>query len=138
MGTIIPPVVSEKNQYWIPRHRYYELKHFCLQYPVWKKAYESLNALSARPYDLAAVRKSGISDPTAKCAESMAFYSTRMDMLKDAARETDEAIGEHILHGVTENLAYDILEARFGVPCCRAEYYRLYRKFFWILDKKRG
>ena len=138
MGTDIRPELAEKNQYWIPRHRYYELKHFCLQYPVWKKAYESLNALSSHPLDLAAVRKSGIRDPTAKCAESMAFYSTRMDMLKDTAWETDEVIGEHILHGVTENLAYDILEARFGVPCCRAEYYRLYRKFFWILDKKRG
>ncbi len=138
MATDIRPELAEKSKYWIPRHRYYELKHFCLQYPVWKKAYESLSALSERPFDLAAVRKSGISDPTAKCAESMAFYSTRMGMLKDAARETDEVIGEHILHGVTENLAYDILEARFGVPCCRAEYYRLYRKFFWILDKKRG
>lgn len=138
MGTDIRPELAEKSQHWIPRHRYYELKHFCLQYPVWKKAYESLSSLSSRPCDLAAVRKSGISDPTAKCAESMAFYSARMDMVKAAARETDGVIGEHILHGVTENLTYDIIEARYGVPCCRAEYYRLYRKFFWILDKKRG
>lgn len=24
--------LSRKNPYWIPRHRYYELKHFCLQF----------------------------------------------------------------------------------------------------------
>ena len=39
MGTTIRPELSEKNPYWIERHRYYELKHFCLQYPIWKKAY---------------------------------------------------------------------------------------------------
>lgn len=33
MGTVIRPETSKKNKYWIPRHRYHELKHFCLQYP---------------------------------------------------------------------------------------------------------
>lgn len=28
MGTTIRPELSEKNPYWIERHRYYELKHF--------------------------------------------------------------------------------------------------------------
>ena len=31
MATMIRPELSEKNPYWIERHRYYELKHFCLQ-----------------------------------------------------------------------------------------------------------
>jgi hypothetical protein len=30
MGTTIRPELSEKNPYWIERHRYYELKHFLL------------------------------------------------------------------------------------------------------------
>ena len=42
MGTVIRPETSKKNKYWIPRHRYHELKHFCLQYPLWKKAYLEL------------------------------------------------------------------------------------------------
>lgn len=138
MGTDIRPQISKNSDYYISRHRYYELKHFCLQYPIWKMAYEALDGLAARPADLDAIRKSGVSDPTHKCAESREFFAKRMDMLRDAARETDKTIGEYLLHGVTESLTYDILEARFGVPCCRAEYYRLYRKFFWILDKKRG
>lgn len=41
MGNIIRAEVSEKNPYWIEKHRHYELKHFCLQYPIWKKAYSS-------------------------------------------------------------------------------------------------
>ena len=37
MGNIIRAEVSENNPYWIEKHRYYELKHFCLQYPTWKR-----------------------------------------------------------------------------------------------------
>ena len=44
MATTIRPELSEKNPYWIEKHRYYELKHFCLQYPIWRKAYASLNS----------------------------------------------------------------------------------------------
>ena len=39
MATNIRAKLSEKNKYWIDKHRHYELKHFCLQYPSWKKAY---------------------------------------------------------------------------------------------------
>ena len=52
MATEIRPELSEKNPYWIGKHRYYELKHFCLQYPIWKKAYNALLGLSSRPNDL--------------------------------------------------------------------------------------
>ena len=34
MGTTLRAELSEKNPYWIEKHRYYELKHFCLQYPI--------------------------------------------------------------------------------------------------------
>ena len=44
MGTTIRPEISKKNRYWIDKHRYYELKHFCLQYPTWKKAHSSLDS----------------------------------------------------------------------------------------------
>ena len=33
MATTIRPEVSTRNPFWINKHRYYELKHFCLQYP---------------------------------------------------------------------------------------------------------
>ena len=65
MGTTIRPELSEKNPYWIERHRYYELKHFCLQYPIWKKAYAALDGLSRRPSDMEVFSKNGVvGDPT--------------------------------------------------------------------------
>ena len=130
--------LSPKSPYYLPRHRYYELKHFCLQYPTWRKAYEHLNALSARPYDIEAIEKSRVSDPTAKIATSKVFFSERTRMIIETAEETDADLARYILHGVTEELTYDILEARYEIPCSRAKYYELYRKFFWLLDKKRG
>ena len=71
MGTTIRPELSEKNPYWIEKHRYYELKHFCLQYPIWKKAYLALNGLAKRPTDLVLFSsQQHLGDPTAKCAEA--------------------------------------------------------------------
>ena len=69
MGTTIRPELSEKNPYWIEKHRYYELKHFCLQYPIWRKAYSLLDGYANPPKDLASfVVTSTLGDPTAKNA----------------------------------------------------------------------
>lgn len=139
MGTTIRPVLSEKNPYWIEKHRYYELKHFCLQYPIWKKLYSSLEAGNIRSIDLmmyAAGDKSP-SDPTAKCAMAKVFYSERMNMIERVAQETDSMLGYYVLKAVTEGWSYDILKARLEIPCCKDVYYDLYRRFFWLLSKER-
>ena len=39
MATTIRAQISQKNKYYIDKHRHYELKHFCLQYPSWRKTY---------------------------------------------------------------------------------------------------
>ena len=103
MGTTIRPELSTKNPYWIEKHRYYELKHFCLQYPIWKKAYASLSGLATRPTDLALFKTSNLlSDPTARCAVARAYYSERMEMVRKVAEQTDPVIGDYILKAVTE------------------------------------
>lgn len=112
MGTTIRPELSERNPYWIEKHRYYELKHFCLQYPIWKKAYLAIDGLTKRPADL--VLFSGqkeLGDPTAKCAEAKIFYSNRMDLVKLVAEETDAVLGTYILQAVTNGISYDCLKA---------------------------
>lgn len=83
MGTTIRPELSEKNPYWLEKHRYYELKHFCLQYPIWKKAYSSLDGLATRPSNLSIFVSGNIlGDPTARCAIAKVFYSERLNMIK--------------------------------------------------------
>lgn len=138
MGTTIRPELSEKNPYWLEKHRYYELKHFCLQYPIWRKAYSSLDGLATRPSDLSIFVSGNIlGDPTARCAIAKVFYSERLDMIKGVAEETDPILADYILKAVTEGWSYDVLKARLGIPCCKDVYYDLYRRFFWLLSKER-
>lgn len=35
MTTVIRPEITHSKRYYISKHRYYELKHFCLQYYEW-------------------------------------------------------------------------------------------------------
>lgn len=138
MGTIIRPEVSKKNKYWVEKHRYYELKHFCLQYPIWKKAYVALEGLSSRPNDLEAISKTNrISNPTERCAEARLKYSKLIEMVEQTAIKTDSELYSYILTGVTEECTYEHLKSKYNIPCCRQTYYELYRKFFYLLNKVR-
>lgn len=138
MATMIRPELSVKNRYWIDKHRYYELKHFCMQYHIWKRTYAALNELRAVPNLEKIPSGNTISDPTAKQALRRAYYSDRIDMVESAAYDADNILGEYILRGVTEGLSYTYLKSKLGIPCSRDTYYDRYRKFFWLLDGARG
>lgn len=137
MGTTIRPKLSEKNKYWLEKHRYYELKHFCLQYPIWRKACGGLIDLPSTWASETKVSSGDTKDPTAKCAEARAYYLDRMALVEDSARAADEQLWSYILKAVTEELSYDHLRTKLNIPCCKDVYYELYRRFFWILDKAR-
>ncbi len=139
MGTKIRPEISENNKYWISRHRYYELKHFCLQYPIWKKAYSVLDdvCVSAVNLDIITASSGFPGDPTAKCAMAKVYYSERINMLEKIAVETDKVLCNYILKAVTEDLSYTYLKTKLDIPCSKDMYYDRYRKFFWLLSKER-
>ena len=139
MATMIRPEISEKNKYWIDKHRHYELKHFCLQYPSWKKAYAAFDNSSISLSSIDSIPTSNIpGDPTAKRALLKAHYSERMRLIEEAAREADKYLYDYILRAVTENLSYTYLKARLEIPCGRDMYYDRYRKFFWLLNRARN
>jgi hypothetical protein len=138
MTTKIRPEVSEKNPYWIERHRYYELKHFCMQYPIWKKEYASLlGNFSSASIIPVANKCRGNANPTAQITERMIYYSERIKMLERTARLTDPEIGMYILLGVSEGFSYECLRARTGLCCSKDNYYNLYRRFFKLLSEER-
>ena len=137
MGTTIRPELSEKNKYWVEKHRYYELKHFCLQYPIWKKAYLSLDGLSKRPHDAGIKVSTTPGGPTERCGIAKSFYSNRMELLEEVAMQTDPDLHRYILKAVTEGLSYEYLKLNMDIPCCRDTYYDRYRRFFWLLNKFR-
>lgn len=139
MGTTIRPEVSVNNKYWIDKHRHYELKHFCLQYPRWKKLYTYLDDRTMSSPKLYEVRYSNSKvDITARIATDKAYYLEKIDLIEETAMETDEYLYPYILKGITEGLSYTYLRTVLDMPCGKDMYYDRYRKFFWLLSNKRN
>lgn len=76
-------------------------------------------------------------DPTERCAQSRIFFGERMEMVEQAAIEAEPDLYSYLLRGVTEGLSYDALKMKYDIPCCRDVYYAAYRRFFWLLSKRR-
>ena len=98
-----------KTEYALSKHRYYELKHFCLQYPEWKKLYFQADGWS------------GDGDTTSRDGIKRGDLKTYMEMIENCARLT----GCDILRFVTESLVVPV-ELRYA-----------YRRFFWELSRRR-
>lgn len=138
MATLIRPEISEKNKYYIDKHRHYELKHFCLQYPSWKKLYSMLDDSNIPLAMIDRLPTDSLpSDPTAKRAMVKAYLANKIDLVERIAIETDPYLYRYILRAVTEELSYTYLNTKLGIPCGRDMYYDRYRKFFWLLSGAR-
>lgn len=138
MGTTIRPESSKSNEYWIPRDRYYELQHFCLQYPSWVEFCREADSTSRARLDKPLPKRIfGHSDPVVYAVELRERYSGYVRIVREAAEETDTFLSKYILKDVTEKRAYTYLQGVLQMPCGRTQYYILRRKFFWILDKLR-
>lgn len=115
-----------EQKYWIDRHKYYELKHLCLQYPIFKEKYEE--CFKEEP-----ATKEQLLDHI----KLIKYYFSFIDIIKSAAYKTSNELFSYILLGVTEGLSYEGLVSKFQMKCDKDTYYDLYRRFFWILDKER-
>ena len=135
MSTTIRPKLSAKNKYAISKHRYYELKHFVMQYPEWKARLKEVDGYGQGGIDVYVDHGPG--DPTHTAVELREECWQKICMVETAAKQTDIFIGDRILEGVVDGVSFDILNTRETIPCCKDVYYELYRKFFWLLDKAR-
>lgn len=99
--------------YEIEKHRYYELKHYCLQYMKWKQLYSQLNECS---------ECSG-SDPTATKAITKADLDRNVELVDKVAA----IAGNDILKAfVTEGKRIGEID------------WTSVRYFFWLLDQEKG
>lgn len=134
MATTIRPEISKANEYYISRHRYYELKHYCLQYPEYKKIYNSL--CEKIPGGIISVNNDK-SHGEDKSIEVRQAYLDQIELIESCANALDDVLGPYILKGVTEGRSYTYLRMHDNIPCCKDIYYDLYRKFFYILSYKK-
>lgn len=100
------------NKYEIGKHRYYELKHWCLQYPNWERLYLEVDGYC---------KKTG--DTTSKDGILLADLYSKMLLVKRVCKITDEDIWEELLRTVTGKVS--------EIPSTSY----IYKRFFWLLDK---
>ena len=139
MGTNISPTISKNSSSYISKHRYYELKHFCLQYPEWKKELLELrNSYEPKSQWGGTVKYSKEpSDKTGNLATKIVYLENCIRLVESVAKDTDNTIGWYVFKAVTEELTYATLRTKFYIPCGKDLYYKLYRKFFSLLSERR-
>lgn len=139
MATVIRPEISQRNKYYIEKHRHYELKHFCLQYPTWKRLHtEALTScIAASKIERESVTNIH-SDITARYAIKRDYYADKINLIEQTVMETDKYLYSYILKAVTEGLSFTHLKVKLDIPCGKDMYYDRYRKFFWLLSQARN
>ena len=99
-----------KSEYTLSKHRFYELKHFCLQYPEWKRLYFLADGWN------------GNGDTTSRDGIRRGDMKTYMDLIETCAQLTNR----DILPFVTGDGSTIPSELRYD-----------YSRFFWELSKRR-
>lgn len=128
--------LKKNNKYYIPKHRFYELYHYCLQYEDWLTEYNAIGQLNAVTMDSQA--GSGPGDPTYTKVARRLELREKMDEIRNAAAAADRSLAKYIVLAVTkEGCSYQFLHTVHGMPCSRKMFYDRRRKFYWIMDKKR-
>lgn len=140
MPTEIRPELSKKNKYWIPKHRYYELKHFVMQYPQWKEMLLTIDGKANTKLLLDAIKSNDISNPVLKAVELREQYNKNIAICNEAITKVypeNYIIGNYILLAILGNKSYDKMRAKYDIPFGKDVWYDLYHKFFWLLDSAR-
>lgn len=132
----IKPELSIKNRYWLPRHRYYELRHFCLQYPEWKRLYFSLETQIVK-FPGAIFGEKRLNRPVESIGILREELHKNMRLVERICKEADASLSPYIFMAVTEGKTYTQLQMTYAIPCGKDMFYDRYRKFYWLLSKER-
>ncbi len=121
------------DKYGISKHKYRELKNFCLQY---REKIAERNSY----YGISAVQITGMpkgaskDDATFNKVMRASKLSDDIELLEQTARAADAALFQYIISNVADNIPYEQMN---NPPCGRRQFYEARRKFFYLLSQKR-
>ena len=110
-----------KTEYRLSKHRFYELKHFCLQYPEWEALYSKSDGWAEETG-----KNKG--DTTSRHGIRRADLAYKMELIREAAqfcRQRERDIFEYVTSGKYSGRTDE-------------EFWHYYRIFFWELAKLRS
>lgn len=141
MGTDIRPEITDNDPDHISKHKYYELKHFCLQYHDKRRRIcqiddilknvnnrHSLDHINTNYNDYPSDKITDLIDEKLKNERDIS-------LIKFAA--SDLNLCDYILKAVTEGRSYNNLTTMYGMNVSTYEYYKEYRHFFKTLSNSR-
>ena len=135
MTTLIRPEISKRNEFWISKHRYYELKHFCLQYPEWKRIIAEYSYLKGRSVVAKTGKQLEYIDPTLDILEYLEGFQKNIELVEQSCELSDSVLKPYLIESVGYGKTFEYLLSVKHMPCSRSTFYRAYRKVFWNLDR---
>lgn len=135
---IYTPVKSETMR--LEKHRYLELKRFCLQYPRW--LVEARDAL-----ELSAVKMDGmphgtdVGDPTERAVEKREVAMSHIDMVDRCAKSVGDGVWFNaLIHNVCLDETYEEIKLKHPefLPTSKRVAFTIAKaRFFTLLDEAR-
>ena len=126
---------SKRSKYYISRHIFMTVYHYCLNYDEWVSEY-NLNVGLRKGEGEGGGRSKGEQDPTSEQAIRLADLYQKIETIRSAAYAAEPELYDYLLAYVTQSdMTFDKLKAR-GMPCERKMFYDRRRKFYWIMSKK--
>lgn len=130
-------VPAQDSPYWLPKHTYISVVHFCYGYPEYKRRYDELCQTYKGINTDGMPHGNGISDPVAQAVEQREKLSKKIEMIENTADEVGGDLASYLKRGVTDEKAtYNYLHEILRMPCGRETYYLLRRKFYKKISEK--
>ena len=111
------------TEYSISKHRFYELKHFCLQYPEWKQQYLKADGWTKELDEE--------HDTTSRDGIRRADLAWKMMLVTDTCHDIcgkyEKAMFDYVAYNIKPHLKWD-----------QKDFWYYYQKFFWELSRRRG
>lgn len=133
----IRPEVSKKNNYHISKHRFYELKHYCLQYGEWLDELRELDGGFKSSSIITLEDQQNDSDPVLDLVTKKSELQEKIEMIRECAKKADKELWTYILNAVTKDLSFTELKMLYNIPRGKNQYYASYRRFFFILSQEK-
>lgn len=125
------------GRYSLSRFEYGYAKWYSLRYNDWLEEYNSLkDSLNGSGFTESVQGGKG-SNPTERLATRRKELRDKMLKIENAAFDASDELAEYILIAVTnEDVTFDVLKAKYNIPCERTYYYDKRRKYYWLLAKE--
>ena len=128
----------ENSKYFITKEDYLTAIHYSLRYPLWKDEVETMADTSkAIVYDKDKVQSSSGYDSTFEAAVRIVESDKqhKMQIIDDTIAKVACGLDKWLRWGVCYGLTFEQLKGK-GLPCERAAYYRMRRKYYYELVQR--